>query len=286
MNLRYRTLLLSALAVIGLSGCASVQNRAQDAVESVTFTATSPQTAAHSSTTAQPATTHRCQGGVLAGTHTSCLFAENVQGEFYGQTAADATVSAYSTVTKEEYSVHCVQQTNTTVRCTGENGILVMLDVSGLHASYCEDGHCTTVTCPPASASEDWICATSPNPAASASVPQTTTATTTTTTTTTTQATCPTVPYPGIECDSGAVDDTAGNLIVCPAGLIVYWEVHSGLASWCAGSTPYEDVCYPDQVYASGTSANNNYYYGPFGSPACPNAAPARPFHDPAIGIP
>ena len=41
---------------------------------------------------------------------------------------------------------------------------------AGPEASYCEDGHCLTIHCPPASASEDYICSASSNPTARAAV--------------------------------------------------------------------------------------------------------------------
>jgi hypothetical protein len=103
--------------------------------------------------------------------HTSCPFAEDVEGSFYGQTQPVATLTVYSPLTRMSYAVRCALRT-AAVRCTGANGILVSFDDGGPHASYCSAGYCATVSCPPGKASDDWICQTSPNPVARKAVGQ------------------------------------------------------------------------------------------------------------------
>jgi hypothetical protein len=81
-------------------------------------------------------------------------------------------------------------------------------------ATYCEDGHCLTVTCPPKDPSSDWICQTSTNPAARAAVP----------TTSPPAASCPAgrtpvvgggCVFPDGYCPGSLVPNPQGNLI-CP----------------------------------------------------------------------
>ena len=91
--------------------------------------------------------------------------------------------------------------------------------------------------------------------------------------------------------DSGrlsmAAEGTGTPDVVCPAGMAVYWR--GANAVWCAEpSGPFDSACAPDRVYAG----NGDYYlYGPLNPaglslPACANDAPARPYHNPAAGIP
>jgi hypothetical protein len=69
--------------------------------------------------------------------------------------------------------------------------------------------------------------------------------------------------------------------------MAVYWRGSINNA-WCANKMgPFDNACSPDVVYAN--SDGSGYTDGPYGPPGmqpCSNDTPARPFHDPAAGIP
>lgn len=66
-----------------------------------------------------------CGGGVQAGSSTSCEFAMNVAGE-YGSNPGASSISAYSPVTGEMYTMSCSYSGGGTV-CSGGNGASVFI---------------------------------------------------------------------------------------------------------------------------------------------------------------
>lgn len=66
-----------------------------------------------------------CATGVQVGPNTSCAFAMNVAGE-YGSNPGASTISAYSPVTGEYYTLSCGPWSGGTV-CAGGNGAAVYL---------------------------------------------------------------------------------------------------------------------------------------------------------------
>lgn len=60
--------------------------------------------------------------------------------------------------------------TTTLTPATSSTGTSTVESATGPQASYCEDGQCETVSCPPTQASDDWICEQSSNSAARAAV--------------------------------------------------------------------------------------------------------------------
>lgn len=68
----------------------------------------------------------QCGGGVQVGPNTSCSFAMNVSGE-YGSNPGASTISAYSPVTGEEYTLNCGAWSGGGTLCTGGNGAAVYL---------------------------------------------------------------------------------------------------------------------------------------------------------------
>ena len=66
-----------------------------------------------------------CADGVSAGPNTTCAFAMNVAGE-YGSNPGATTISAYSPVTGENYTMTCSAYSAGHV-CTGGNGASVYL---------------------------------------------------------------------------------------------------------------------------------------------------------------
>lgn len=65
-----------------------------------------------------------CGDGVYAGANTSCAFAMNVVGE-YGSNPGASTITAYSPVTGQYYTMSCGTSTNGGHVCTGGNNAAV-----------------------------------------------------------------------------------------------------------------------------------------------------------------
>ena len=66
-----------------------------------------------------------CAAGVAVGPNTSCAFAMNVAGE-YGSNPGAATISAFSPVTGDHYTMSCGPWNSGTL-CTGGNGAAVYM---------------------------------------------------------------------------------------------------------------------------------------------------------------
>lgn len=67
-----------------------------------------------------------CSGGVGASSATSCDFAMNVAGE-YGSNPDAATISAYSPVTGQHYTMNCAAMSGWSAVCTGGNNAAVFI---------------------------------------------------------------------------------------------------------------------------------------------------------------
>lgn len=89
--------------------------------------------------------------------------------------AAIVVAACGSTATTRTVTVSPAHQSATT-RTSGVTATQLALNRSFVRhfhlpkATYCADGRCETVTCPPANPADDWICQTSTNPAARAAV--------------------------------------------------------------------------------------------------------------------
>jgi hypothetical protein len=67
-----------------------------------------------------------CGAGVYVAPNTSCPFAENVQAVYLSQIGTgDGYVTAYSSVTGDDYQMYCTDLGGGTVTCTGGNNALL-----------------------------------------------------------------------------------------------------------------------------------------------------------------
>ncbi len=65
-----------------------------------------------------------CGDGVFAGPKTSCPFAKNVRDAYFAVPGDSVEIDVYSPVTKQTYTMNCVQ-TGETVTCRGGNQAVV-----------------------------------------------------------------------------------------------------------------------------------------------------------------